>query len=189
MPNTRYNLLHLGLLSLSITACSSVHHPGGEPLRGIDDQACIGQIQSPQGMTTVIDSSLLHQAQAATDQGGLCAGRVFVVQQKVRVYRVWDSGKSYTRLGRWWSLSKPVGPKENYQHDYAICPAWSALNRLVSCDVKVGSSIVIGTTQSAACDDSIYAKTAANQVFIPNDTRNDQLWVENCRDEGTWPNQ
>jgi hypothetical protein len=106
----------------------------------------------------------------------------------VVLYRVFDADKPYTQWGGWWSLQPPAGSKAQYRADNAICPEWSPLNKVVSCQVQPGSQLVIGTTQSAQCaDGSIYPKTAQTQVFVPNDSRAGIVHVGACSALSDWP--
>ncbi len=156
---------------------------------GIDGIACVGSLQQPPpGLTPVQDAALLQQALGATGAGKICAGQVFQAKQPVRLYRVWDGSKSYTKLGQWWSAELPQGPKAAYQRANAICPAWSALDQHVSCQLKPGSLVVIGNTQSADCAaDGVLEKNANQQWFVANDGRNNQYLVDNCQELGNWP--
>ena len=86
-----------------------------------------------------------------------------------------------------WSFNRPAGPKDAYRAAYGICKEWSNLDRLISCQLKPGAEIVLGTMQSADCQDVSYKKTADIQVFIHNAQRAGDLYVENCQDEGEWP--
>lgn len=150
---------------------------------------CVGSIQAPAiGLEATSDPELLQSALGQPDKGQLCMGQVFVATAPVTVYRVWDQAKSYTLYGRWWSFSLPQGPTDHYREANAICPGWSVLNQMSSCTLKVGSKIVVGPGQSADCGDGlIYPKSAVNQVYINNDSRNNVLWVENCDLGSNWP--
>lgn len=65
---------------------------------------------------------------------------------------------------------------------------WSNLDVMSSCTVKVGARIVIGPGQSATCEGgAAYPQSAVNQVFIPNDTRVDKVFVEDCTPGAPWP--
>jgi len=155
---------------------------------GVDGVRCVGRVAAPTfAAQEVSDDALLAEALGASGKGGVCAGKVFVVQQELRVYRLWDSSRAYSVYGRWWSLTRPAGSRDAYRADYAICPAWSALDRLTSCTIRPGTLIVIGPTQSAACDTGAYPKSAKNQVYVRNDAAKGQLLVTDCRDEGSWP--
>jgi len=175
---------------LLLSACATVAPQPKPTLTGIDGQACVGTIVTPPaGLVPVEDPTLLTSAEGPSGQGKLCAGRTFVAQQPVTVYRVWDSSRSYTVYGSWWSLDKPEGPRERYRVEEDICPEWSALDRVTSCTIKAGSHVVIGPGQSATCaDGSTLAKSPVNQVYIPNDGRNNVLYVENCSAGAPWPN-
>ncbi|MBY4675200.1 hypothetical protein K6T12_01165 [Marinobacterium sp. CAU 1594] len=148
---------------------------------GIDGVACVGQVMSPPGgFVEVMDPPLLEKALGVSGKGGLCEGRVFEAAEPVAVYRVWNSDKSYTLYGGWWSFEPPHGTKAQYREANAICPSWSTLDRVSRCTLKVGSRVVVGPGQSAQCQDFSYAKSAVNQVYIPNDARNDLVYVKDC---------
>ncbi len=178
----------LTVVSIALAGCGGLARHESDVAKGIDGLACVGELPiPPAGVIAAVAPSLLDQARAASEKGGICTGKVFSVQRSVRVYRVWDSSKGHSRIGRWWSLDRPEGSRETYRQTYAICPSWSALDHLVSCDVVAGSLVVIGTTQSAACEDGVHPKTSMSQVYIPNNPAQGQLFVEDCRDEGAWP--
>lgn len=151
--------------------------------------ACVGDvITPPAGMVAATDDALLASAIGAPTAGALCKGKVFVAEKPVTVYRVWDSSKSYTLYGRWWSFNLPQGPRDKYRLDNDICPEWSPLNIMSSCTIKVGTKVVVGPGQSAKCaDGTILPASATNQVYIPNDSRNNVLFVENCTPGAVWP--
>ena len=187
MSNTLHKIA-LTVVSIALTGCGGLVRHDGEVAVGIDGLAWFGGPPvPPAGVVETAAPALLDQARAASEKGGICAGKVFSVQRSVRVYRVWDSSKSHSRIGRWWSLNRPNESRETYRQTYAICPSWSALDHLVSCDLVAGSLVVIGTTQSAACEDGVHPKTSMNQVYIANNPAQDQVFVENCKDEGAWP--
>ncbi|OOG43915.1 hypothetical protein B0B52_08380 [Polaromonas sp. A23] len=176
------------MVSMALTACGSFSKIGTAPPVGVDGVACVGTVADSlaQAIDTT-DTASLNEARAASGKGGVCAGKAFVVQQPIKVYRVFDSSRSSSAFGRWWSLDKPAGAKEKYRQDFAICNAWSALDRLTSCEIKPGSTLVIGTTQSVVCEEGTYPKSANLQVYLQNDAPANKLVVENCRDEGAWP--
>ncbi len=148
----------------------------------VDGVACVGDIDAPpDGVKEVDDAPLLAQAMDATGKGKLCTGRVYEVVKPVTVYRLWMKAKPYTEYGGWWGLTPPIAGTDAYREMYAICPEWSDLDSMATCTIKVGAHIVIGPGQSADCaGGKSYAKNAANQVFIPNDTRKQQVYVEGC---------
>lgn len=135
----------------------------------------------------VKDKDLLHSVLGDPGKGMLCKGKVFVAVKPVVVYRVWDSSKTYTALGRWWSLRIPKGPKTQYQLKNGICPAWSALDRMSKCTLKKGAHVVIGPGQSAECLGELYPSSAVNQVYVPNDAQKHQVFVERCTSGVAWP--
>mgnify|MGYP000078257003 FL=1 len=167
---------------------------GGEmmeplPVSPLDGQSCAGFIDSaPSGANQVEDATLLQEALGKSGEGKLCVGRVLEALQSVAVYRVWNAAKDYTEFGRWWSLSKPMGPVERYRTDNEICPEWSDLNQLTVCSLKIGARFVMGPGQSAQCMMMSYDRSPINQVYVPNDTRASKVYVENCMRLGAWPN-
>jgi hypothetical protein len=149
---------------------------------------CVGTVMPvPDGLTEASDAAFLAQAIGAPTKGALCMGRVYVAEKAVTVYRVWDASKAYTLYGRWWSLARPAGPRAQYQHENAICPEWSALDRVSSCTLKVGSKLVLGPGQSAQCETAVLPASPVNQAYIPNDRLNNIVFVENCSDGVAWP--
>lgn len=157
---------------------------------------CVGSIMTPPaGLVAATDDALLAKAIGLPGKGALCKGAVFVAEKPVTVYRVWDSSKSYTLYGGWWSFDLPKGPREQYRVDNDICPEWSPLNIMSSCTIKVGTKIVVGPGQSAQCTqatvppfpNNLLPASAVNQVYIPNDSRNNVLFVENCTPGTVWP--
>ena len=101
MPKSANNLIVV-VLSITLCACSGFSRHDAGTAVGIDGLACVGEIETPHvGVTETVDQALLDQALGASGKGGICAGKVFTVQGETRVYRVWDSSKSYTQLGRW----------------------------------------------------------------------------------------
>lgn len=164
----------------------------GQPPLASNENAggsCVGEVAAPpEELAQVEDADLLQEAIGAEHEGKLCMGRVFIVREPVTVYRVWNRAQAYTLYGRWWSFSPPQGPREAYRETNCICPSWSHLDRVSSCSLKVGAKVVVGPGQSARCDNGeIYPQSATNQVYIPNDSRNDLLWVEDCTEGEAWP--
>jgi len=145
-------------------------------------------MEPPPGLVEAKDEALLAKTLGASGEGKLCAGKVFKVTYPLTVYRVWDNSKSYTAFGSWWSLSPPQGPRDAYREANDICPSWSALDRMSVCTLKIGAIIVIGPGQSADCGGTTYAKSAVNQVYMQNDAKNSQIFVENCINSDKWPN-
>ncbi len=177
-------------LLVCLAGCAGVTPPPEQALSGIDGIACVGGVASPpEGLVEADDKALLQRALGASGAGKLCGGKVFQAIRPVTVYRVWNSEMSYTLYGGWWSFTLPKGPKDKYREENEICPSWSKLDRMSSCTIRVGTKIVSGPGQSADCsqDQLSYPKSAVNQVFIPNDSRNNVLFVEDCTAGTSWP--
>jgi len=185
-------------LALFFTGCSALPKSPlapekADPLSasnvGIDGAPCVGGvIDSTPGLVEAKNPQLLERARMPTDKGGVCAAKVFSISSPIRLYRVFSSGNPHSKFGSWWTLRQPDGTREDYRAENAICNEWSKLDRVVSCEVRPGSQIVIGTTQSAACSDgSIYPKSATNQVFVPNDGRAGIIHVGACSESAVWP--
>ncbi len=162
--------------------------PAIPPIGPVDGVACVGAVNPPPaGAKEVPDDELAKSAIDATGKGKLCTARIFEATAPIKVYRVWNSQKSYTEFGKWWSFAKPVGPVATYREQNAICPEWSDLDRLSVCEIKVGARFAAGPGQSATCASSSYEKSSVNQVFIPNDTRENKVFVDHCEQLGAWP--
>jgi hypothetical protein len=192
-------LAHVGFASL-LLACGSgaaiapqtpakPEAPVFSAIGPVDGVACVGVVaEAPLGAKEVSDEALAALATGATGKGKLCTARVFEAIAPMKVYRVWNSEKSYTEIGSWWSFDKPAGPTETYRAQNAVCPEWSALDRLSVCEIKIGARFAMGPGQSATCEgDKEYPKSPVNQVFIPNDTRERKVYVEHCAELGAWP--
>lgn len=160
----------------------------GSAEKGPDGVACVGQIPTAfRGLAEESNPALLAEADEPSGGGGVCSGKVFKVVEPIRVYRVYDASRGASEYGRWWSLTKPAGTRDQYRASNAICPEWSELNHLISCQIKSGAQIVVGTTQSANCGKSVYPKSANLQVFVENNELEEVAYTEQCTDEGDWP--
>jgi len=177
----------LVFMLLCLSGCQTLHQDRESPLLGIDGVPCDGQIVAPAGWREVSDDALLKMALGATDKGGICAGKVFELTQATRVYRVWDARYANSRLGKWWALDQPQSPRETYRANYAICPDWSALDEETACMLQVGSRIVLGTTQSAACGSFTYPKTAWLQVYVNPNGAPVESMLNACDADQSWP--
>lgn len=179
-------LLSSAVLLLSACVTTSPVEP---PVQGIDGVACVGEAPlSVPGLQLASDYSLQAKAQLPSGKGGVCDAQVFKAVDEVVVYRVYDGSKPWSAFGGWWSLERPQGPRSEYARDNAICPEWSALDQLVTCRIKAGSEVVLGTTQDVTCADGQLLKKNANvQVFMANDSRSGVLQVDSCALRGAWP--
>ncbi len=183
---TRYGVIYLILFVPG--GCAGITGINNPVQLGIDGIACVGEIEKPPaGLIQSTDKELRLKALGASGDGKLCTGRVYLAEQSVTVYRVWNSTKSYSAFGGWWSFDRPRGPRQDYRKANEICPSWSSLDRMTSCSIKIGTKIVVGPGQSANCEDFTYPKSAVNQVYIPNNSRNDLIFIENCTAGLPWP--
>ena len=188
MPKS-FMIVVAALVSMLLASCSGIATHLKSTAIGKDGIACVGDVmEPPPGLVEAQDDALLAKTLGASGKGNLCTGKVFKVTYPLTVYRVWDNSKSYTVYGSWWSFSPPQGPRDAYREANDICPEWSALDRMSACTLKIGALIVIGPGQSAACAGTGYAKSKINQVYVPNDSKIGQIFVENCINSDKWPN-
>ncbi len=188
-------LLALALPTLAACAASPAPAPATPPATTAPPAAgaCVGSVEAHDGLKEVDDAVLLKDAHGDPGAGRLCMGKAFEVVKPLKVYRVWDKNKAYTQTGQWWSFSKPEGPREAYRVANEVCTAWSPLDTLSECTLKVGSHVVVGPGQSANCpagsSPPSYPASATNQVFVENDTKSSppRLFVENCTAGAPWP--
>ncbi len=178
--------------ALAISACTHLPPNFTSEVKvdsGIDGLPCVGAVESfAPGLMEFGNAALLAQAQRPSGNGYLCSAKSFAVTQPVRLYRLIDSTQPYSKLGGFWSFDRPTGTRDEYRARFAICQQWSQLDRLIACDVRPGTIIVVGTTQSANCSPGFtYEKTAANQVFVPNDGLAGIVHTGACLDQGAWP--
>ncbi len=178
------------LIFFLLAGCANFSQHPGDQLFGVDGIACVGNIMTlPAGLSEVTDTGLLSAAEGEFGKGKLCAGKVFEVQNPVNVYRVWDSTRPYSVFGSWWSLSYPEENRDSYRKQEDICPEWSALDRVTTCTLKIGTHIVIGPGQSVVCEHGIIPQSEVNQVYVPNDSQNNKIFVDNCNTGIEWPQQ
>ncbi len=180
------------ILALAISGCAQLPVNTADQVKGesgIDGVPCIGTVENvAPGLVEFGVAPLLAQAQRPSGGGYLCVAKSFAVTQPVRLYRLIDSTQPYSKFGSFWSFDRPAGTREDYRAKFAICKQWSQLDRLVACDVRPGTLIVVGTTQSSDCgQDFSYGKTGANQVFVPNDGLAGIVHTGACIDQGAWP--
>jgi hypothetical protein len=187
MPK-RFQIVVLSVLSLCLASCSGVNGGLKNHAVGLDGIACVGDVmEPPAGLVEAEDKALLAVTLGASGKGRLCAGKVYQVDSPLTVYRVWDSSRSYSADGQWWSFSPPSASRQSYREENVICPTWSALDRMSVCTLKKGTLIVIGPGQSADCPERRYAQSATNQVYVPNDSLQKKIVVENCTVTVSWP--
>ena len=157
MPKS-FMVVVITLVSICLASCSGISTHVKSTAIGKDGIACVGDVMDPPpGLVEAKDEALLTKTLGVSGKGNLCTGKVFKVTYPLTVYRVWNNSKSYTEFGPWWSFSPPQGPRDAYREANAICPEWSALDRMSVCSLKMGAVIVIGPGQSADCTTTKYA--------------------------------
>ena len=166
--------------AMLLSACA-----GPPALIGMDGAACVGEVAPVPGLRAVAAPAAVREAKGAPGKGGLCDGRAYVADAPVTLYRVWDASRPFSEFGVWWALEAPSGPRETYRLKYAICPGWSALDRVIVCTIQPGSTIVLGPGQSAECDGGAPAlpATTAVQVYFPPQAAH----LQACSSSTNWP--
>lgn len=190
LPTRVSRILLLALLGGSIGGCTSFGYTEHQRPRGVDGFPCAGEpLQlSAQQATPIYDRTLLQRAQGVSGRGGLCSANVWKLKKTMRVYRIWDQKDNDSQFGAWWLLERPTGLKDQYRFEYSSCAVPKALNHLISCEISVGSTVVVGTTQNNNCDDGPHPKTSMNQIYLPLASATGKHPVLlNCQDEGKWP--
>ena len=136
---------------------------------------CEGSVELPAHLAdhfeAAEDAALLENALGAPEEGKLCQGKVYVSKEasNVTLFRAWNSTNPYSQFGQWWAHEVPAGNVAKYRENYEICYQWSPLDKLVTCHLKPGTKVVIGTGQSAKCSEYLtYEVSASQQVYIEN---------------------
>jgi hypothetical protein len=153
----------------------------------VTQSACEGNTQLPAELIgkfdAVTDPELLARAIGEPEKGGLCEGQVYVAKagETSVVYRSWNSRNDYTKFGSWWAPTLPLGSERTYREDFNICYTWSPLDKLVKCELKAGTKVVVGPGQSAICPPiNEYPKT----YIIPPSAKK-QVYIENAQETTT----
>jgi hypothetical protein len=150
------------LVLLLVGGCATV----GDDRAGLAAE-CPGRFAPIAGLAEIRDDSLAARALGRAGTGGLCGARVYVVTTAVTVYRAWDSAVASSEFGAWWALDAPQGTRDDYRKAYAVCPAWSRLDRVVACSLKPGSRVVVGPGQSVDCGaGGFLAASATAQAYL-----------------------
>lgn len=146
--------------------------------------ACVGGVPTIAELEASPKATIPEKAIGKAGDGRLCEAKAFRVRTALTVHRVWDGAKPESRVGRWWALEAPKGTTSDYRKAYAICPEWSAANRSVTCKVKAGAEVVLGTGQSAKCaDGTVYPAAATVQMFVPDPASS----IEGCTEGQAFP--
>ena len=170
------------LLVFGLYGCAST---SSEYVANVADtkSQCIGSTDLPMNFANkfekVDDAALLNETLGQPNKGKLCQGQVYQSQSDVEItlYRAWNSTNPHSKLGRWWAFDKPVGSVSDYRADYEICYQWSPLDKLVSCSLRAGEKVVVGTGQSAQCSDYLTYLTSETQQIYLADAANS---LSNC---------
>lgn len=171
-------------LLVSGCAIQTTEQPSTSAMAANEADHCLGSTDLPTNLApyfeAVDDPQLLASTIGELDKGMLCQGKVYQAKEdtEVPVYRAWNSTNPNSQYGNWWAFQQPKGLTANYREDYEICYQWSPLDKLASCKLRAGSTIVVGNGQSAICSQYLtYDKSAAQQVYI-QDSEQDTLFCD-----------
>lgn len=178
--------------ALALAGCAVVVPPERAPevTSAPSGWTCVGSVMAPPDGLREIDAPQLLGPKVVNPPGagGLCMAKTFQVEQAIVVYRVWDSSYPAGEKGSWWAFALPQGPREAYRLENAICPSWSALNRMVTCRLRPGVTLALGPGQSADCKtDGVLPASRTNQVYLPKAQQGELLPVEDCAASVDWP--
>ena len=136
-------------------------------------QLCLGSSNLPENLVNefelIEDQQLLNGAIGSPNKGKLCQGQVYKSNEdtQITVFRAWNSTNPDSKFGEWWAFHQPTGKISEYRSEYEICYQWSPLDKLVSCTLKPGVKVVVGTGQSAKCSKYLtYPISEKQQIFI-----------------------
>ena len=151
-------------VAMLLAGCATAPAPAPAPFSA----DCRGSLPSVAELGEQLDTALLAEATAPPGEGKLCGGRTFVVKAPLTVYRLFDSSRPSSEFGVWWSLEAPLESREQYRRKYAICDAWSSLDRVITCMLQPGTTLVLGPGQSVACPapQAALPQAEAIQVFL-----------------------
>lgn len=177
----------LSICFVTLYSCSSNQETSyvkaNEEQVKVPPQSCIGSSELPEYLKSqfveVKNDELLAEALGAPNAGKLCQGKVYQSKEvtQVTLHRAWNSTNPGSKFGNWWAFNIPAGKVYEYRSDYEICPSWSPLDKLVTCTLKSGTTIVVGTGQSAECSQYLtYPVSEKQQVYIDAASES----VENC---------
>ena len=168
------------ILAFSLFGCSS--YPIDKEVQNTV-QLCSGNSDLPANLKNMFepieDKPLLSEALGSPNKGKLCQGQVYKSKEEtqISIYRAWNSTNPNSKLGKWWAFQQPVGKISKYRSEYEICYQWSPLDTLVSCTLKPGVKVVVGTGQSAECSEYLtYSVSEKKQLFIEDAS----MSVTNC---------
>ncbi|MEJ2199786.1 MAG: hypothetical protein P8X63_02035 [Desulfuromonadaceae bacterium] len=179
--------LLLVLLSLILSGCSSVvateNFSTGAAVQTTSEK-CPGTVDLSAPFAALFEpvenEALLEAALGKPTEGRLCQGKVYRVKgMEVSLYRAWNSTNPNSRLGKWWAFAAPEGRTTRFRFDFEVCYQWSPLDKLTRCAFRAGTEVVVGTGQSATCDEYLtYPASATQQVYIEDAS----IFVSGCSD-------
>lgn len=118
-------------------------------------------------------------------EGGLCHAQRYRLEKPTTLHRVFSSKHPDRRLDGVWTADDPDGTRDQLRRDLGVCEAFSALDRVLTCELPVGTSVVLGLGQSIVCGGGErYPQSAVQQIWIVDaDTvaRTARCW------EAPWP--
>lgn len=175
---------------LFVGGCASQMTPASKAAESNDNDdvvkvvECKGDTQLPVALLGKLDiatdPALLANAIRKPGEGGLCQGQVYQVKagETITVYRIWNSRNNYSKTGRWWVPTQPLGNERSYRDDFGICYTWSPLDKLLKCQLKAGTKVVVGSGQSVSCPP---ANNHPKTYVIPASAQK-QLYIENAKE-------
>jgi len=192
----------LSVIAFGLSGCANypmgTMDTGSEPqtatpaLTSDVEQACLGTTDLPVNMVGQFDAAndpeLLNSTIGSPNKGMLCQGKVYEskANAQVTLYRAWNSTNPGSKLGKWWAFNQPAGEVAQYRSDFEICYQWSPLDKLVRCELKPGTKVVVGNGQSAECSAYLtYPVSAAQQIYI-EDAANSVINCQTFTGEFSW---
>lgn len=190
-----------GLIVLSLLApAAGAQTQGFCKTKGTQGLSCAEKVTLPPGFENSSDSALLADAVKSAGTGGLCCGQVAVASRAVTIYRAWtphyeDQSKqppgyhAAYQFGNWWSPTAPSASRATYRNQDDICAEYDSLTVYSQCDIRKGTTVVIGPGQSVKCDEStMIPQSSTLQIYIPNpkDREGTQGRLDSC-DTYVWP--
>lgn len=183
LPSLRHTVCFLLIV---LMAAHSAWVLAKAPETGIDGEPCVGFLPDIPG-TEPLPKIGTDRVRGMEGRGAMCAARAILVKEELRIYRVWNSQRTSTQFGRWWTIAEPRGPVATYQRMHGLCPEWMPLDRVTSCLVKPGATIFIGTTQSVRCAEGDLPATGEVQVYLDTLGVGADAYLSTCTEDRPWP--
>ena len=141
---------------------------------------------APPGLERADDpTGVVAQMRKPSGEGGLCHAQRYRVDKPVTLFRVFSSKHPDRRLDGAWTLDRPEQTPDQLRRDLGVCHHFSALDEMISCELPVGTSVVLGLGQSVVCEgEESYPQSSVQQIWIVDaDT---VVRAARCREE-PWP--